>query len=293
MSQMPSPFQSPATGRSLRLPSTTVTISAGRRQVEGAVGRAADADVDHAVAVPVAHDRRGRCPRRRCTSDRARRLADLEGRASPGRRRPARRSPSPTKLPASGTSGQFCDCGVRAEGERRAVEPRLARSCRSRRSSKCRCGPVELPVSPSEPEQAALVDGLADADVRRSEVGVERRLAVAVVDHDVAAVAARAVGHRRRDHAGRRRDDRVADVVGAVPVDRRRGSGCGSDASCRSTPARRGTASRTPSAARPPPPRRWPARRRRRRALSRGGGGEVSCDAPWGRPRVAQGGQAG
>ena len=133
-----------------------------------------------------------------------------------------------------------------------------------------------------EADQASLVDGLADPDVDALEVGVERRLAVAVVDDDVPAVAAGAVGHRGRHHAGGGRHDGVADVVGTVPVDRVGARAVARRGWCPSTTRRTGTASRTPSAAPPPPARPWRGSRRPRRAAV-AGRRRVSLmrDAPW------------
>ena len=58
--------------------------------------------------------------------------------------------PSPTKLPAIGTSGQFCDCGVLPKAKA-APWNHGSTVLPLRRSSKCRCGPVALPVSPRSP----------------------------------------------------------------------------------------------------------------------------------------------
>ena len=58
--------------------------------------------------------------------------------------------PSPTKLPASGTSGQFVDCWV-VPNAKAAPWNHGSTVLPLSRSSKCRCGPVAFPVSPSRP----------------------------------------------------------------------------------------------------------------------------------------------
>ena len=58
--------------------------------------------------------------------------------------------PSPAKLPASGTSGQFWDCWV-APNEKAAPWKYGETSLPLSRSSKCRCGPLALPVWPTVP----------------------------------------------------------------------------------------------------------------------------------------------
>ncbi len=118
-----------------------------------------------------------------------------------------------------------------------------------RRSSKCRCGPVALPVSPSRPIRVPWSTLWPTPDRSRS-AGARRAIDSPLPwsTHDVAAVAVGAVGHRRGHHAGGRRDDRVADVVGAVPVDRVRARAVARPGGARSTSPRTGTASRTPSA---------------------------------------------
>ena len=61
-------------------------------------------------------------------------------------------------------------------------------------------------------ELGARLHDLADGDQHRVEVGVERALAVAVVDDDVLAVAGLVLAdHHRDDRAGRSGDDRLAE----------------------------------------------------------------------------------
>ena len=89
---------------------------------------------------------------------------------------------------------------------------------------------------PTVPTWMPRRDGLAHGHRHRVQVGVERALVVAVVDdHELAVAGLLLARHRRGDHAGRGRDDRVAEVVGAVEVDGAHARAVAGPGACRST----------------------------------------------------------